>query len=71
MLLFTILHYDALKYRPNLQAGKCVKIANDIFTGGETIEDAIQNFTELMKILQANNLKISASKTVLFPKQAD
>jgi len=54
-----------------LQAGKCVKIADDMFTGGETIEDAIQNFKELMNILQANNLKISASKTVLFPKQVD
>ena len=54
-----------------LQTGRCVKIADDMFTGGETIEDAIENFSELMNILQANNLKISASKTVLFPKQVD
>ena len=51
-----------------LQTGRCVKIADDMFTGGETIEDDIENFSELMNILQANNLNISASKTVLFPK---
>ena len=47
------------------------KIADDIFAGGVTIDEAIDNWIRIMKILRNNNLKIALNKTVLFPKQVD
>ena len=63
-LLARILHKE-------LMDGICVKIADDIFAGGVTIDEAIDNWIRIMKILSNNNLKIALNKTVLFPKQVD
>ena len=54
-----------------LKTGKCVKIADDILAGGSDIDEAITNFELLVTTLNNNNLKISPSKTYLFPKQVD
>ena len=54
-----------------LKTGKCVKIADDIFAGGETLDEAIENFDNLLTTINNNNLKLSPAKTVLFPKQVD
>ena len=54
-----------------LKQGHCIKIADDIFAGGTDIEEAINNFGLLITTLNKNNLKISPSKTVLFPSQVD
>ena len=63
-LLATILHKE-------LKDGICVKIADDIFAGGVTIEEALANWSRIMKVLDANNLKLFPNKTFLFPKQVD
>ena len=63
-LLARILHQE-------LKDGICVKIADDIFAGGKTIDEAIDNWIRIMQVLDNNNLKISPAKTVLFPKQVD
>ena len=63
-LLARVLHQE-------LKDGICVKLADDIFSGGKTMDEAIDNWIRLMKVLDDNNLKISPSKTVLFPKQVD
>ena len=55
----------------HLQAGICIKIADDIFCGGTTVEEAIDNWETLMETLSRNNLKLSPTKTVIFPKSVD
>ena len=63
-LLAKVLHKELLE-------GICVKLADDIFAGGVTIEEAIDNWIRIMKVLDNNNFKIAPNKTVLFPKQVD
>ena len=63
-LLARVLHQE-------LRDGICVKIADDVFAGGNTIDDAINNFQRIITTLNNNNLKISPGKTVIFPKQVD
>ena len=63
-LLARILHKE-------LKDGICVKIADDVFAGGKTIDEAIDNWIRIMKVLDDNNMKISPAKTILFPKQVD
>jgi hypothetical protein len=63
-LLAKILH-------THLKEGKCVKIADDMFSGGNTIDEAIDNWKQIMKTLHDNNMKISPEKTIIFPEQVD
>ena len=54
-----------------LTKGKLVKQADDLFTGGATIEEAISNLEEMLKICNFNNLKLSPAKTIILPKTVD
>ena len=54
-----------------LTKGKLVKQADDLFTGGNTIDEAIDNLEEMLKICNYNNLKLSSSKTIILPKTVD
>lgn len=45
-----------------LKAGKCVKIADDIFAGGANIDEAIQHFGELIETLNKNNLNLTQNQ---------
>lgn len=63
-LLAKILHEE-------LKDGICIKIADDIFAGGQTINEAITNYERILKALDKNNIKLSPAKTVLFPSQVD
>ena len=51
--------------------GKLVKLADDLFTGGNTIDEAIDNLEELLNICNINNLKLSPAKTIILPKSVD
>ena len=55
----------------HLKAGICVKIADDIFAGGNTIDEAIDNWSQIINTLANNNLKISLEKTIIFPEKVD
>jgi hypothetical protein len=55
----------------HLTAGICVKIADDIFAGGNTIDEAIENWSQIITTLARNNLKISLEKTIIFPEKVD
>ena len=63
-LLSKILH-------EHLKNGRCVKIADDIFAGGNDIDEAIDNWSLIMETLHKNNMKISPEKTVIFPSIVD
>ena len=54
-----------------LTQGKLAKLADDLFTGGKTIEEALENLAEMLKICKDNNLKLSPSKTVILPTSVD
>jgi hypothetical protein len=54
-----------------LQAGHCCKIADDIFVGGQTQLEAAQIYCTILQKLHAANLKISGSKTHIFPTSTD
>ena len=63
-LLARILH-------EHLKEGICVKIADDIVAGGNTVDEAIDNWSKILSTLSNNNLKISQEKTIIFPEQVD
>ena len=58
-------------FNPLLTAGLLVKQADDLFVGGETIQEALDNFGEMLKVCDNNNIKLSPSKTVMFPISVD
>jgi len=57
--------------KPELQAGKCCKIADDIIIGGQTYEEAATTYATILKKLNAANIKLAANKTHIFPQSAD
>ncbi len=57
--------------KPELQAGHCCKIADDIIIGADTYEAAATIYKTVLAKLEAANLKLAASKTHIFPQTAD
>ena len=51
-----------------LQEGVVAKIADDLYCGGNSPEELLQNWIKVLSALQNNNLRLSASKTVINPK---
>ena len=54
-----------------VQKGKVAKLADDLFVGGDTVEDLFRNVEEVLDILQDNNLKLKAKKTYVAPKSVN
>ena len=57
--------------KEELQQGKCCKITDDIFVGGQTHEEAADTYMTILAKLHQANIKVSAKKTHIFPKTAD
>ena len=57
--------------KDELQQGKCCKIADNIFVGGQTHEETTATYGTILKKLHEANIKISAKKTHIFPQTAD
>lgn len=53
-----------------LLEGKCMKIADDLVVGGQTIQEAINNWNEVLTQLRLSNLKLSPTKVRIFPTEA-
>ena len=51
--------------------GKVAKLADDMFLGGETVEEVLATFEEVLQILLECNLKLSAKKTIICPKSTE
>ena len=56
---------------PEMKAGKCARIADDIIVGGRTPMETAENYKEILKKFQAANIKISPSKTKVFLRSVD
>ena len=52
-----------------IKQGKARKIADDVQAGGRTIDEAIDNFEEVLFHLEKNNLKMDPKKTKIFAKK--
>ena len=53
----------------NLMQGHCMKIADDLLIGGNSTEEAVDNWEKVLSKLSAANLKLSPSKVRIFPRE--
>ena len=53
-----------------LQEGCVAKIADDLFVGGDTPDEALVNWGRVLALLKRNNLRLSAPKTIICPRSA-
>ncbi len=51
-----------------IEDGTLAKIADDLFCGGDTPEEALHNWSRLLAMLHRNNLGLSAPKTIIYPQ---
>ena len=51
-----------------IQDGRVTKIADDLFCGGATPEEALENWRLVLQALDQCDLRLSASKTVICPR---
>lgn len=50
-----------------IQQGRAVKLADDLYTGGNSIAELLHNWEGILQRFEANNLRLSASKTEICP----
>lgn len=51
-----------------LQEGCTAKLADDLYCGGDTLQEVISNWSRILEALNPCNMRLSAPKTVLCPK---
>ena len=54
-----------------IQDGCVAKLADDLFCGGNTPEEALSSWRRVLEALKRNNLRLSAQKTVVCPKKTN
>ena len=55
----------------DISAGHCLAVRDDIMIGGNTVDDAINNYEKVIVQLNKNNLKLSPNKVRLFPADTE
>ena len=63
-------HLDELSSRVLghlVRSGKVIRIADDLYAGGDTISDLLCTWEEVLQCMERNNLRLSATKTVICP----
>ena len=53
-----------------IQQGRAAKIADDLYVGGNTPEEALFNYECVLQALSKNDLRLSARKTLICPRSA-
>ena len=53
-----------------IQEGCVAKIADDLFVEGNSPSEALDNWSRVLAQLQKNNLRLSAVKTIIYPRKA-
>jgi len=48
--------------------GRVAKLADDLYCGGQTADEALENWSLVLSALHRNNLHLSARKTIICPK---
>lgn len=64
-------HLDELMYRvlgEMMYEGIVMKIADDIYVGGDTVSSLLQNWERVLHQFWKNNLRLSPTKTVVCPR---
>ena len=51
-----------------IQEGCVAKLADDLYCGGNTPEEALHNWQRVLDALSTNNLRLAAHKTIVCPK---
>lgn len=51
-----------------VKEGRVCKLADDLFIGGNTVQEAMDTFKLVLHKLQENNIKLNPAKTVIAPK---
>ena len=54
-----------------IQEGNVAKIADDLYTGGNTVEELFDNWSRVLKLISNNNLKLKAAKTIIAPDKVE
>ncbi len=54
-----------------IQEGCVAKIADNLYVGGHTPEELLHNWSRVLKALKVNDLRLSATKTFICPKQTN
>ena len=53
-----------------VQEGCVAKIADDLYVGGNSPSEVLDNWSRVLALLQKNNLRLSAVKTIICPRKA-
>ena len=53
--------------RELIQEGAVLKIADDLYCGGDTPEEALDNWIQVLQAMRRNNLGLNAPKTIVCP----
>ena len=53
-----------------IQEGCVAKIADDLYVGGNSPIEVLDNWRRVLALLQKNNLRLSAAKTIICPRKA-
>lgn len=53
-----------------VEQGVVAKLADDLYCGGDTPEEALTNWSRVLEALNQNNLRLSPRKTIICPKSA-
>ena len=56
---------------PAVREGKCLRVADNLITGGNSPEEAMKNYELLLKLCDYCGLTFKAKKTVICPKQTN
>ena len=51
-----------------IQDGRVAKLADDLYVGGNTPGEVLHNWNRVLVALRHNNLRLSATKTIVCPK---
>ena len=51
-----------------VQEGRICKLADDLYIGGQSIDELLDNWSRVLEALHDNDLRLSAKKTIICPK---
>ena len=54
-----------------MRQGKCLRVADNLITGGNTPQEALGNYELILKLCNHCGLTFKASKTIICPKQVN
>ena len=54
-----------------IESGQVVKLADNLYCGGNSLEELCNNWEQLLKSLSRNNLHLSPSQTIINPKSTN